>query len=204
MEADRIGPLRATDGRTLSHRGQLTRSHLLVATRELLDASTYRSLRAVDIARAARTSPATFYQYFASVEDAVVALAEELADQAGARLAAAAAARDAGALVHEFLHLWREHGALLAVIDLAALAGDERFRALRTALLNPVSEALASQVRREGADPRATAGALVSMLAHVAAHQVGLHEWGATDDGLVATLTRVVRREVGCTAHAEA
>lgn len=196
MEADRIAPLRATDGRALSHRGQLTRSHLLQVTRELLDATTYRSLRVVDIARAARTSPATFYQYFAGVEDAVVALADDLAVQAGAQLEAASE-HDPTELVQAFLRLWHDHRALLAVIDLAALAGDERLRALRTALLNPVSESLAARIDREGCDPRAAAGALVSMLAHVAAHQAGLREWGATEAGLIATLTRIVEQELG-------
>jgi len=197
VEADRIAPLRGTDGRALSHRGQLTRSHLLQVTRELLDEATYRSLRVVDIARAARTSSATFYQYFAGVEEAVVSLAEELSNRAGAQLQAAAESEDPAELVGCFLQLWRQHRALLAVIDLAALAGDERFRALRTALLNPVSETLAARIDRSGVDSRATAGVLVSMLAHVAAHQAGLREWGASEEGLSEALARVVRNELG-------
>ena len=40
-----------------------------------------RDLRVVDIARAVGTSPATFYQYFRDVEEAVLALAEEVGEQ---------------------------------------------------------------------------------------------------------------------------
>ena len=40
-----------------------------------------RDLRVVDIAREVGTSPATFYQYFRDVEEAVLALAEEVGEQ---------------------------------------------------------------------------------------------------------------------------
>ena len=38
-------------------------------------------MKVIDIAREAGTSPATFYQYFADVEAAILVLAEEMAQQ---------------------------------------------------------------------------------------------------------------------------
>ena len=42
----------------------------------------WRSVKVTDIARQARTSPATFYQYFANVEEAIRVLAEGMVDEA--------------------------------------------------------------------------------------------------------------------------
>src|SRR5829696_6465594 len=71
VEADRVVPGRQAgeraapvrSGRGVSRRGRDTRQRLLDGTRDLLDESSYRAVRVVDIARAAGTSPATFYQY---------------------------------------------------------------------------------------------------------------------------------------------
>jgi AcrR family transcriptional regulator len=86
VEADRVAPVRS--GRGVSRRGRDTRQRLLDGTRDLLDESSYRAVRVVDIARAAGTSPATFYQYFPGVEAAVLTLAEELSEQGAAELRA--------------------------------------------------------------------------------------------------------------------
>src|ERR1700728_3765072 len=79
-------PLSTTDGPTPGQRGRQTRQRLLDATVELLTTTSWRSVKVTDIARRARTSPATFYQYFGNVEEAVRVLAEGVVDQA-ARLA---------------------------------------------------------------------------------------------------------------------
>ena len=53
----------------------------------MLTTTSYRDVKVIDIAREAGTSPATFYQYFADVEAAILVLAEEMAQQ-GAHLTA--------------------------------------------------------------------------------------------------------------------
>src|SRR3954447_22949904 len=68
----------AIDGRALGRRGAQTRRRLLDATAVMLETNGIRDLRVVDIARAVGSSPATFYQYFRDVEEAVLALAEEV------------------------------------------------------------------------------------------------------------------------------
>ncbi len=64
-----------TDGRVPGERGRQTRQRLLDATVELLATTSWRSVKVTDIARQAQTSPATFYQYFANVEQAIQVLA---------------------------------------------------------------------------------------------------------------------------------
>jgi AcrR family transcriptional regulator len=199
--------VRATDGRTPGSRGRGTRQRLLAATRQLLPGRSYRELSVLDIAREAGTSPATFYQYFRDIESAVLALADELAD-AHAQLGDAvrqapwrgrqgypAADRLAGA----FLDFWHGHQPLLRVVDLATAEGDQRFRALRTRLLNDVTLALAQAVaagRGEGgpAGPAdlATGATLVSMLSHVSAHRDGLEAWGLATADLRTAMARIV------------
>src|SRR5215469_9487910 len=80
--ADRVQQVATTDGRVPGERGRLTRQRLLDATVELLSTTSWRSVKVTDIARQAGTSPATFYQYFSNVEEAIRVLAEAMVDQA--------------------------------------------------------------------------------------------------------------------------
>ena len=80
--AQRVAELATTDGRVPGERGRQTRQRLLDATVELLTTTSWRSVKVTDIARQARTSPATFYQYFGNVEQAIRVLAEGMVDQA--------------------------------------------------------------------------------------------------------------------------
>ena len=107
-----MDPTVALDGRALGRRGAQTRRRLLDATAELLETHGIRDLRVVDIARAVGSSPATFYQYFRDVEEAVLALAEEVGDEIEPLVAcleppwdADAGLDDARALVERFRRL---------------------------------------------------------------------------------------------------
>lgn len=197
---------RAADGRVAGRRGTATRQRLLDCTAELLSSTSYRDVKVIDIAKIAETSPATFYQYFADVEAAVLVLAEEMA-QRGTRLVeligegpwrGRGGYATAIALVDAFFDFWDEHRSVLRVVDLAAEEGDGRFRQIRTRLLHEVTNALAGVVRAaqsekrqpDGIDPLATAGALVSMLAHVAAHRYGFEFWGIRTADLRQSMAR--------------
>lgn len=196
--------LTASDGRTPGRRGRATRERLLAATADLLATRSYREVKVVDIARAAGSSPATFYQYFSDVEAAVVVLAQRAVEDgrslvdaiAGADWAGRSASAASEALVDAFLAFWHDHAAVMRVIDLAIVEGDRRFRDLRNDLLGPVTEALAAGVaarRDDGTDPRSEAATLVSMLAHVSEHQAGLDQWGADLGNVRASMTAHVR-----------
>ena len=131
--------LRAVDGRVPGRRGRATRDKLLKATADLLDKSSYRDITVVEIARRARTSTGTFYQYFTDVEAALVELARDLTDE-GPRIVGLIRTGDwqndghdaALKLVDAFVDLWERHHAILRVVDLATSEGDLRFRNIRT------------------------------------------------------------------------
>ncbi len=186
--------LRAADGRVPGRRGRATRQRLLECTRDMLTTTSYRDVKVIDIARDAGTSPATFYQYFADVEAAILVLAEEMAQQ-GEHLTTIisdgswqgdAALATALELVDAFLTFWEDHRPVLRVVDLATDEGDGRFQKIRVRLLNDITNALADVTRAsqvggqlpKALDPMAVAGTLVSMLAHTAAHQYGFEFWG--------------------------
>lgn len=204
---DPSAALPAVDGRVPGRRGQATRRRLLACTREALSHEAYRDIKVVDIARRAGTSPATFYQYFPDVEQAVLVLAEEVAHETD-RLAelvhdewkGARGAETARRLVRGFLDHWEEHRPVLRVVELATEEGDLRFQSLRVRSLNTITRALAdvtSEFQRAGRvapdiDPMATAGSLVAMLAHTAAHRYGFEFWGIRTDDVERALSRIV------------
>lgn len=195
--------LRAADGRIPGRRGRQTRDRLLDATAQMLETGSYRDLSVVDVARSVGTSPATFYQYFADVEAAILVLAGRMVED-GDHLRAAvadatwtgkAARESAEALVDAFLAFWRSHGAVLRVVDLAIAEGDRRFRTIRNDLLGPVTAALrdaTAEIGRSDHDPSAAGAVLIAMLAHVAEHQAGLANWGAGQDAVRDSMVAIV------------
>jgi AcrR family transcriptional regulator len=199
--------VRATDGRVPGRRGIATRRRLLDCTDELLTKTSYRDIKVIDIAREAGTSPATFYQYFPDVEQAVLVLAEELAGDAEylADLVRGDWRGDRGAqtarrIVESFLEYYDRHRAVFRVVDLATEEGDLRFKQLRTRALGGITNALCDVVRdfqHEGkldpdVDPTATAFIMVAMLAHCAAHRYGFEFWGVRTAAQVDTLSRIL------------
>lgn len=200
--------LRAVDGRVPGRRGLATRQKLLSCTLEMLGDHTYRDLRVVDIARSAGTSPATFYQYFPDVNTAILALAEEMVVDASSTLLAlvregpwkgGAGFDTATAIAGGFISMWERHWPLMRVMELTSAEGDERFRHVRTRLLNQFTVALADVIREMGVargvdttDPMATAGVLVSMLAHVAAHRYGFEFYGIRAGDLETSMAHIL------------
>ncbi|ADP83095.1 regulatory protein TetR [Pseudofrankia inefficax] len=199
---------RAADGRVPGRRGLATRARLLECAATMLESTPYRELTVTDISREAGTSPATFYQYFVDMETAMLVLAEQVADQ-GAQLSdlvgtkpwrGATGLRGAEALVDGFLSFWTTHQPVLRVVDLLTEEGDLRFRRARVRMLNAITRALAAVIeeaqtragRSAELEPMAMAGALVSMLAHVAAHQPGFESWDIHVSDLREAMVRLV------------
>ena len=181
----------ATIARTHNHYGQRigskglrTRQALIEATVRLLERHGLREVSVADVAREARTSPATFYVYFRGVPEVVLA-ALETAPQTSPRLEALmernwlgpggeAAARE---LVNEYTALWRRNATIFRVRNLAAEEGDERFYRWRMAAGQPTMERLSPKVAAAQAagrlpaslDPRACVGTLLMMLERLSA-----------------------------------
>lgn len=197
----------ALDGRALGKRGAATRRRLLDATASMLATQGVRDVRVVDIARSVGTSPATFYQYFRDVTEAVLALADEVGEQA-APLAAlfdrpwrGEAGLDlARELVDGFLTYWDRHRAVLRTRNLAAQEGDDRFRDVRNGALGPLTEAVARKVASDGPaglSPYAAASAVVAMMERMAAFHADLEDrYGTTRDDVVETVARIVHATV--------
>ena len=208
-------PLETTDGRVPGERGRQTRQRLLSAIVELLSTTSWRSVKVTDIARRARTSPATFYQYFAKVEEAIRVLAEGMVDQAdrlselvGGDWSPEASWATAVTVTEGFLSYWEDNRAVFRVVDLATEEGDAQLRGVRVRALNAVTIALAQVISQAspsrsgppgtgtaspaGADPMAVAGTLVAMFASVAAHRYGFEFWGIRTRNLIDTQARLL------------
>lgn len=199
---------RASDGRVPGRRGRATRTRLLECTAELLGTTSYRELKVIDIARRAKTSPATFYQYFPDVESAILALAEATALDTvalselvrGGSWKAKNGYDVALALADEFIAFWDRNRAVLRVVDLAVEEDDLRFRKIRSGMLNELTVALSEVIaqmqpagkRAEPLNPMATAGVLVAMLAHVAAHRFGFEFWGIRTGELRRSMAEII------------
>jgi AcrR family transcriptional regulator len=207
-DVDEAEELRAADGRVPGRRGRATRQRLLEQTESMLASSSYRDLKVVDIARGAGTSPATFYQYFPDVESAILVLAEEMSADMPALSAVVregtwrgrAAYDTALAVVDGVMDFWEQHRSVLRVVDLATGEGDQRFRHIRVRTMNELTMALSEVIEAQkrtsrhpdDVDPMATAGVLVSMLAHVAAHRYGFEFWGIRTDDTRRSMARIV------------
>jgi AcrR family transcriptional regulator len=205
--------LRAVDGRVPGRRGLRTRRRLLDCTLAALADASYRDLKVVDIAREADTSPATFYQYFPDVEAAILALAEDMAEAGNTALVeivrtgtwkGRAGYETAEAIAESYITFWDDNAGLMRVLDLTSEEGDQRFRTIRVQLLNEFTVALAEVITAEvqagrqppEVDAMATAGVLVSMLAHVASHRYGFENYGIRADALRHAMARIVYTSV--------
>ena len=111
---------------------------LLDATAKLLEERGALGLRVVDITREVGTSPATFYQYFPDVEEAILVLADEATDDIETlRPYILTPWNDEDGVVHvqefvaAFMEYWDRHRVILRVRDLRAEEGDDRFWAAR-------------------------------------------------------------------------
>ena len=196
-----------TDGRVPGHRGRATRQRLLECTAELLVATPWRSIKVIDIARRAGTSPATFYQYFENVEAAITVLAEELVEGVGLLAglvdgdwSTEASWTTAVAVVEGFMEYWERNRAVFRVVELTTVEGDLRFQGLRVRALNAVTVTLARVIATNGdgtrspagSDPMAAAGTLIAMLAQVAGHRYGFEFWGIRTASLVDSQARLL------------
>ena len=170
--------------RKLGAKGQRTRQQLIDATVALLETNGLRDVSVVDVARAANTSPATFYVYFKGVPEAVLA-ALEGASQTSPELEALidrdwlspGAMDDARMFVDRYTELWNRNRNIFVVRNLAAEEGDARFYEARMRQARPMMKAISEQVSRAQAagrtpgdlSPTACSGTILMMLERLAA-----------------------------------
>tara|TARA_R110002124_G_scaffold138073_1_gene301329 strand:+ start:75 stop:749 length:675 start_codon:yes stop_codon:yes gene_type:complete len=173
-----------SDRRKLGAKGQRTRQQLIDATVALLETTGLRDLSVVDVARAANTSPATFYVYFKGVPEAVLA-ALETASQTSPELEALidrdwlvpGAIEDARLFVERYTELWNRNRNIFVVRNLAAEEGDTRFYEARMQQARPMMAAISKQVSRGQAagrtpadlSPQSCSGTILMLLERLAA-----------------------------------
>lgn len=150
--------LRTVDKRVAGRRATETRDRILEALTDLLGSMSYRNVRVTDVVREVGTSPATFYQYFADVETAVLALATDLGKESAGIKTAGSGARNATAAVDQVITgvaaFVKKNEPILRVTDTAAAEGDKRFQKVRATVLANVASGLAVQ----GAKTKEVAG----------------------------------------------
>lgn len=170
--------------RKLGAKGQRTRQQLIDATVSLLETHGLRDVSVVDVARAANTSPATFYVYFKGVPEVVLAALDH-ASQTSPEIealivrdwmapGASAAARS---FVEQYTELWNRNRTIFVVRNLAAEEGDLRFYEARMRVARPLMTTIGEQVSRAQAagrtpadlSPPACAGTMLMMLERLAA-----------------------------------
>ena len=171
-------------GQTMRSKGLRTRRNLIDATVGLLASTPIRDLKVIDIAGAASMSAATFYVYFDSVIDAVLAATAELS-QSTPELVAIVQSQwtdrnhheRATAFVGRYLAFWDDHRPLLRARNFAAEEGDIRFTRTRESAIRPLLTAMAEHMSRAQGEgridphlhPHASAGTLLMMLERLGA-----------------------------------
>jgi AcrR family transcriptional regulator len=205
----------ATDGRVIGRRAIQTRRRLLDVTASLLAERGALDLKVIDIARAVGASPATFYQYFADVEDAILALASELAIEVqpiSAMLTVDWSGTDGLVRAREFVatytRFWDDNGPVLRILMLRADDRDERFRTVRRAYSEPFMVAMVTKVRQAQAagqlatalDAEATAGAVLAALDRLPNYRQNFEKRGTSRDAMIETVARLAHTAL--TGHA--
>jgi AcrR family transcriptional regulator len=201
----------ALDGRALGKRGAATRARLLDATGSLLEIKGLRDLRVVDIAREVGTSPATFYQYFPDVEEAILVLADEATDDTETlRPFIMTPWNDEDGVGHvqafvaAFMEYWEQHRVILRVRDLRAEEGDDRFWAVRrrgyAAIIPELTEKIevaqrSGRVSKE-LNSYAAAAAAMAMLERLLTYRSVFRRRGVTKEAMAATLAAILYETV--------
>lgn len=197
-------------GHKIGARGGRTRRALMDGVSALLETRHLGEIKVADAAQAAGVSTSNFYTYFATVEEAVLALCEDAGgdfqplsrhlDHAWAPDEAFGAAR---ALVLDMLDLWTRHGPVLRVEHMLADKGVEAFaesrirrlRRLHLSLERRIAHARANGYLPEALNPRLASYEVASLIESVGAG-FNLMRRADTPEAIVDTTAHIVARLV--------
>ena len=180
----------------LTPRGQATRERVLVAARAVFADRGFAATRMGDIARSAGVAHGTVYTYFATKEDVLLAVLEEVRADLY-RTMTVPNVRDPHARIEaansSYLEGYRRHARVLRAATEAA-AGDARFADVLLDLRRTHVARVALAIRKMQADglasadldPATAAAALCGMVEGFAAHWLGR---GESHDEAIATRT---------------
>ncbi len=187
-------------GQAIGPKGHQTRQRLLDATSALLETTKIRDLQVANIARAAQTSPATFYVYFNDVTAAVLTLIGEVTQSTPNLLSLLASSWGsqgdyacAHAFVSGYVEHWRTHAAMFRVRNLASDEGDQRFTELRIHAISSLIEGMARRIEQRqqtgalisAVQAVSVAGALLALIERIAVLKLAPPNYGVTRETLV-------------------
>lgn len=204
-------------GRPLGPRALRTRRRILEATMALLAEKPMRELRVIDIARRIGSSPATFYQYFKDVEDAILSLAAQaeettplLASLINGDWTGEAGLERGKQIMRLVIDHWARFAPALRARNNASDEGNPALREARMAAMMPIVEAFRLAIQRNhealavGAEPSTeqTSGsidpliagtALASCLERMSMYHLWIEELGGTRERLVETTATLMQ-----------
>ena len=203
---DGVDDLVATDGRVIGRRAMQTRRRILDVTAALLHENGALDLKVIDVARDVGVSPATFYQYFADVEHAILAMAAELVTEVRTvsamlelDLTGADGLDRAREFVSAYTRFWDDHAAVLRIMMLRADERDERFRQVRreyneqfmTAMVAKVLQAQSVGAISTAINAEAAAGAMLAALDRLPNYRQRFEKRGTSREAMVETVARL-------------
>jgi AcrR family transcriptional regulator len=204
----------STDGQPLGKRGLQTREQILKAVADCIERQGLRGLRLTDVATEVGFKPPAFYQYFSDLDEAILALCEEI----GHLIPAFPfpengwneedmSAESTRTFVRRFFQYWDDHRAVLWSRNVAVTTGDARLQAVRDEAFRPMVEALRARIeagQREGRvdpsiSPRRLGSVLTVMLDRIGmlAPQLIKSSGNKGTDELVDAVTYVFDRVLG-------
>lgn len=195
-------------GHRIGARGGRTRTAILDALRALLAERHMGEIRIADLAQAADISAPTFYTYFDTLDEALLALCEEvasdwqgLAHHLEADWSGGQGLVHARALIMDMLALWARHGAIIRVEQMMADRGApafvearvSRLRRLHLALERRIAQAAHAGLHPAGYDPR-LASYEVANIAESAAASFNLLKRADSDRAIIDTTAHILVR----------
>jgi len=174
----------------------------------LLSSRHLGEIRIADVAQAAGSSAPTFYTYFDTLDEALLALCDEvasdwqgLAQHVEADWTAGRGLDQARALITHMLALWERHGAIVRVEQMMADRGDPAFvearigrlRRLHLALERRIAQAANAGLHPVGYDPR-LASYEVANIAESAAASFNLLKRADSDQAIIDTTALILVR----------
>jgi AcrR family transcriptional regulator len=183
-DVGRRGRNRTRGRQKVGNKGANTRRLLIDATAKLTEAAGFHKLSVADIVRYAGVSQATFYVYFENLNDAALAVLDDLSQStphllnaARRRVSGDHALENARVMVDAYFEYYQQHRALFLARNLAADSGDDRFVAARMQSVAAIQNVFAERIREAQAagrlpahlHPQAVAGLMLSLLERLGA-----------------------------------
>jgi AcrR family transcriptional regulator len=206
--------LTSSEGQPLGKRGLRTRQRILDVIADLIEKHGLRGLMLADVARDVGFSPPAFYQYFQDLDEAILALCEEVSERLpefpalndGPQIEDVSTDRRSRPFVESFLAFWGTNHAVLWSRNVALNEGDARFRAVRDNAFEPMMTGLADTItaaQREGSldpsiKPSLLAAALIVMIDRIGMLSPQLTgQYGQRHEDLVDAVAYVFDRALG-------